>query len=331
MRDLAVQWIPRVIVVSILLAAPRLLGEFRIALLTSMLVFGLLAASLDLLIGFTGLPSLGHAAFFGLGAYAAAIISTDVSANAFLVLGAATALGSLVAAAVGWLGVRSRGIYLLMLTLAVAELLRNLAESWTPVTGGANGIIGIPAPTLLSEATAVTGLVNTYYYVLAAFAGGYLVLRMIVRSPFGRALVGIRENPERMESLGYSVNLYKLGSFMIAGGIAAYAGALFVQNDRFVSPEILSFLVSVLVIIMILIGGIGTLYGPVVGAVVVLYLRDELSTRFERWELLLGLVFVLFVYFLPQGVGGLLRRAHVLLSRSRSPAALPPAGGEGQL
>lgn len=330
MTDTALRWIVRALVIAILMAAP-LLGEFRLALLTSMLIFGLLAASLDLLIGFTGLPSLGHAAFFGIGAYTGAIVSRDVSANALLVVGAATVLGAVVAVVVGWLGVRSRGIYLLMLTLAVAELIRNLAESWTPVTGGANGIIGIPAPSLLSESMLVTGLVNTYYYVLAAFAVGYLFLRMVVRSPFGRALVGIRENPERMESLGYAVNLYKLGSFMIAGGIAAYAGALFVQNDRFVSPEVVSFTISVLVIIMILIGGTGTLYGPVIGSIVVLYLRDELSTRFERWELLLGFIFVLFVYFLPQGVGGLFRRAALLLSRRRRPVAVPPAVREDQL
>lgn len=318
-----VRWASRAAIIVFLISAPRLLTEFRLALLTSVLIFGLLAASLDLLIGYTGLPSLGHAAFFGVGAYAAALVSTELSGNLFLVLAVATVAGGLVAGVVGALGVRSRGIYLLMLTLAVAELLRNVAETWTSVTGGANGIIGIPAPSMFSESLEITGLVSTYYYVLIAFAVGYLALRMVVVSPFGRALVGIRENPERMESLGYAVALYKLGSFVIAGAIGGYAGGLFVQNDRFISPEAVSFLVSVLVIIMILIGGIGTLYGPVLGAVIVLYLRDELSTRFERWQLLLGLVFVLFVYFLPGGIAGALQRIRNTLFRRRSEPATP--------
>jgi branched-chain amino acid transport system permease protein len=323
MRDAMVRWASRAAIIVFLISAPRLLTEFRLALLTSVLIFGLLAASLDLLIGYTGLPSLGHAAFFGVGAYAAALVSTELSGNLFLVLAVATVAGGLVAGVVGALGVRSRGIYLLMLTLAVAELLRNVAETWTSVTGGANGIIGIPAPSMFSESLEITGLVSTYYYVLIAFAVGYLALRMVVVSPFGRALVGIRENPERMESLGYAVALYKLGSFVIAGAIGGYAGGLFVQNDRFISPEAVSFLVSVLVIIMILIGGIGTLYGPVLGAVIVLYLRDELSTRFERWQLLLGLVFVLFVYFLPGGIAGALQRIRNTLFRRRSEPATP--------
>jgi branched-chain amino acid transport system permease protein len=323
MRDAMVRWASRAAIIVFLISAPRLLTEFRLALLTSVLIFGLLAASLDLLIGYTGLPSLGHAAFFGVGAYAAALVSTELSGNLFLVLAVATVAGGLVAGIVGALGVRSRGIYLLMLTLAVAELLRNVAETWTSVTGGANGIIGIPAPSMFSESLEITGLVSTYYYVLIAFAVGYLALRMVVVSPFGRALVGIRENPERMESLGYAVALYKLGSFVIAGAIGGYAGGLFVQNDRFISPEAVSFLVSVLVIIMILIGGIGTLYGPVLGAVIVLYLRDELSTRFERWQLLLGLVFVLFVYFLPGGIAGALQRIRNTLFRRRSEPATP--------
>lgn len=330
MREVIVRWASRAAIIVFLIAAPRLLTEFRLALLTSMLIFGLLAASLDLLIGYTGLPSLGHAAFFGVGAYAAAIVSTELSGNLLLVLAAATLTGGLVAGMVGALGVRSRGIYLLMLTLAVAELIRNVAETWTPVTGGANGIIGIPAPSLFSEDLQITGLVNTYYYVLVAFAVGYLALRMVVMSPFGRALVGIRENPERMESLGYAVTLYKIGSFVIAGAVGGYSGGLFVQNDRFISPEAVSFLVSVLVIIMILIGGIGTMYGPVLGAVIVLYLRDELSTRFERWQLLLGLVFVLFVYFLPGGIAGSLQRIrNSLLRRRPEPAA--PATEEAHL
>lgn len=163
-----------------------------------------------------------------------------------------------------------------------------------------------------------------YYYVLAGFLLGYWALRRVVRSPFGRTLVGIRENEPRMRSLGYSVTGYKLAAFCIAAASGGLAGALFVQHARLIAPNSISFEVSAQVLVMVIVGGAGTLYGPVLGAAIVVMLRDELSTAFANWELVMGIVFIAIVYLLPGGIGGifgpggLARRAAGLATRSHT-------------
>lgn len=318
----------KVVAVAGLVAAPLALSDFRLFLLTEVLITGLLASSLGLLVGFTGLPSLGHAGYFGVGGYTAALVATRLTSNGFVQIAAAVALASLVALMTGWLAVRTRGITFLMLTLAFAQLLFTLAASWTPVTGGTSGLAGVPSVSLLPGEGLVLGSDQAFYfYVLVAFMVGYAVLRQVVASPFGHALVGIRENESRMRALGYSVAGYKLASFCIAGAVAGYAGALFVQHNRFVSPENISFLVSALVMIMVIVGGSATLLGPVIGAAVVLLLRDQLSSwLLDGWQLVLGIIFVLIVYAAPGGLVGLagqLRRVTGRLLRQDGP---PRAG-----
>lgn len=322
----------KVAAVAALVAAPLALSDFRLFLLTEVLITGLLASSLGLLVGFTGLPSLGHAGYFGVGGYTAALVATRLTSNGFVQIAAAVVLASLVALMTGWLAVRTRGVTFLMLTLAFAQLLFTLAASWTPVTGGTSGLAGIPSVTLLPG----NGLVldsdrGFYLYILIAFLLGYAVLRQVVASPFGHALVGVRENESRMASLGYSVAGYKLASFCIAGAVAGYAGALFVQHNRFVSPDNISFLVSALVMIMVIVGGVRTLVGPVIGAAVVLLLRDQLSSLLlDGWQLVLGIIFVLIVYAAPRGLVGLAVALHRAVGRGLRrvgrPLATDPAG-----
>lgn len=306
------------IAVAALAAAPFVISDFRLFLLTEILITGLLAASLGLLVGFTGLPSLGHAGFFGVGAYTAALVAINVTDNGVVQILAAVGLASMVALVTGWLAVRTRGVTFLMLTLAFAQVLFTLAASWTSVTGGTSGLAGVPAVSLLPGLVVDSDLAF-YFYVLVAFVLGYAVLQRVESSPFGKALVGVRENESRMRSLGYSVTGYKLASFCIAGGAAGYAGALFVQHNRFVSPENISFLVSALVMIMVIVGGAGSLVGPVIGAGVVLLLRDELSSLLlDQWQLVLGIIFVLIVYAAPNGLVGItmqLQRATRLVLR----------------
>lgn len=292
----------------VLLVAPLPLNAFRVGLLTEVLIFGLLAASLDVLVGYTGLPSLGHAAYFGVGGYTVALLARSLTDSAAVGLLGGVAGAVLVAVVTGWLAVRTRGVYFLMLTLAFAQLLFALALTW-PVVGGANGL-SVPRFALLpgDGGRLLAQPLGFYYYVLVVVLLSYAALRTVVGSPFGRTLVGVRENEARMRALGYSVPGYKLAAYVIAGGFAGLAGALFVQHQRFISPSNVSFEISALVLIMVIMGGAGTLHGPVIGAAVVLLLRDELSSRFEHWELLLGLVFVAFVYLLPRGVAGLRRR-----------------------
>lgn len=302
-----------------------MISDFRLFLLTEILITGLLAASLGLLVGFTGLPSLGHAGFFGVGAYTAALVATKLTTNGLVQIAAAVGLASIVALVTGWLAVRTRGVTFLMLTLAFAQVLFTLAASWTSVTGGTSGLAGVPAVSVLPGIVIGTDMAF-YFYVLVAFVLGYAVLQRVVSSPFGHALVGVRENESRMRSLGYSVTGYKLASFCIAGGVAGYAGALFVQHSRFVSPENIFFLVSALVMIMVIIGGAGSLVGPVIGAGVVLLLRDELSSLLrDQWQLVLGVIFVVIVYAAPNGIVGIAiqfqRATRLVLGRVNRAAA----------
>lgn len=288
---------------AVLLAvAPFLMNSFRLRLVTEILIFGLFAASLDLLVGFTGLVSLGHALAFGVSGYTVGLLATRVSPNATLTLLAGIAIATLVSLVTGALVVRVRGVYFLMLTLAFGQLGFSLAEQWTDFTGGANGL-PLPVIELYPGSALLGNAVSFYYYALVAFVLGYVALRRLVDSPFGRSLVGVRENPERMRAVGYSVAGYRLAAYCTAGAFAGYAGALYAQQQRFMSPENVGFETSALVFVMVVIGGRGTLFGPVLGAGVVLLMQQELSFRFEQWQLLLGLVFIAVVYFLPRGFG----------------------------
>ena len=201
---------------------------------------------------------------------------------------------------------RSRGVYFVMLTLAFGQLLWVLALNWTSLTGGSNGIFGIGAPTLANGSKLLASTDHFYWYVVCVFLVGYAVLWLIVRSPFGRALAAIRENESRAASLGYNVQLYKLAVFTIAGAVAGYAGSLACQQPKYFSPDGMSFEVSAVAVVAIVIGGQRSLIGAVIGAAFYYILRDRLSDVLSsHWQLVLGVSFVLVVYLLPFGfVGG---------------------------
>jgi len=303
-------WIERAIVVALLLALPFVVSGYIVGLAADILVLGLLVASLDLLIGFTGLVSIGHAAFFGVGAYALALASTRAGlTDAVQGLLLAAIVGAAAALVVGWFATGTRGVTFIMLTLAFAEIFVVVAVSWRSVTNGDDGITGIPVPSLFGQL--LIGEWTLYYYTLVVFLIGYVILSRVMSSPFGRALQGIRANDDRMRSLGYSVRLYKLAAFTIAGALAGVAGGLHVHNVGFVSPVLLGFGLSAFILVMHKIGGGGTLWGPVIGAAIVLYFRDVVSSAFpHQWEALLGLLFILVVYFLPRGVSGMVQQLH---------------------
>jgi len=292
----------RLAAVAVLVAAPLLLDDYRTFLLTEILVFGLFAASLDLLLGYSGLPSLGHAAYYGVGGYAAGLFAQHVTANAFAQLGIAALAAAGVAVVTGVFAVRSRGVYFLMLTLAFGQLLWVLALNWTSLTGGSNGVYGIPVPTLGGSSKLLASTDHFYWYALGAFLVGYAALTIVVASPFGRTLAGIRGNEERMSSLGYNVALYKLAVFTFAGAVAGYAGALACQQTRYFSPDEMAFNVSAVAVVVIVIGGQRTLVGAVLGTAFYYIVRDQLSgVLSSHWQLALGIVFVLVVYLLPGG------------------------------
>lgn len=297
--------------VAALAVAPFFLAPYATTTLTRMLIFGLLAASLDLLVGLTGLPSLGHAAYFGVGAYAGGWVAAHVTREAPAHLLAAAMAGALAAAATGWVAVRSAGVFFLILTLAVAEIVRQVADTWVSVTGGSNGMYGIPSTRLGGEP--LTNIANLYWYVLLWFLVGVLVLWLISASPFGGTLRGLRDNEPRMRAIGYHPFRYKLAAFIAAGAVAGLAGGLFAAQQRLVTPADLGFTTSALALLAVVIGGTGSLWGPCLGAALVVFVRDSLGPSLDgHGPLVLGLVFIAVVYLLPRGVAGIRppRRTH---------------------
>jgi len=284
---------------------------FWVNLLVRMLAFALLALSLDFVFGYAGLLSFGHAAMYGAGGYTAALVVTQVTPNALIVLPAAVLVGMVVAALIGWLSVRARGIYFAMLTLAFAQLLYVVVFTDLPakiagietVTGGDNGLYGIGAYEL-----AGVGLGDrlTYYFLtLGLVALSLAGLVRLANSPFGRVIQGIRENEDRIEFIGYDVQRYKIIAFAISGGFAGLAGGLYVPFQSVANPGLLHWTVSGELVVMVLLGGMGTFWGPMVGAGLIVFLEDRLG-GVASWEVILGALFVLVVIFAPRGIAGTL-------------------------
>lgn len=295
---------PYAVVLLVLALVPLFVAPYETGILSRILIFALLAVSLDLLVGLTGLPSLGHAAYFGTGAYTAGYVAIHVTAEGPVPLLAATAAGAVAAALTGWLAVRSHGIFFLMLTLAIGELIAELAQNWGSVTGGSNGLYGIPAVRVAGHPLTLAGFV--YWYVLAGFVVGYAVLRTVAASPFGAVLRGIRDNETRMRSLGYSPFRYKWAAFVLAGAVAGLAGGLLATQARLVTVSDLGFTTAALALLAVSIGGAGSLWGPCLGAAVVVLVRDALGPSLDgHGPLVLGAVFILAVYLLPRGFAGL--------------------------
>jgi branched-chain amino acid transport system permease protein len=289
---------------GVLAAVPLFVDPFGTNTVSRILVFALFAMSLDLLVGLTGLPSLGHAAWFGIGAYTAGLVAIHWTAEGLVTVLAAAVAGAVAAAATGWLAVRSGGVFFLMLTLAIGELVHQLAQSLSSVTGGSNGLFGIPSIRIAGTPLTLAGYV--YWFVLAVVLVGALGLWLVASSPFGGVLRGIRDNEARMRSLGYSPFRYKYAAFAIAGGFAGLAGGLFAGLVRIVNPSDTGFTTSALLLLAVVLGGAGTLWGPALGAAVVVLVRDTFGPTLDgHGPLLLGLVFIAAVYLLPRGVAGL--------------------------
>jgi branched-chain amino acid transport system permease protein len=281
-------------------------SRFAAGIIRQVLIFAIFASSLNLLVGYAGLPSLGHAAFFGGGAYTAAIAAQRLGTDELLVsLGAAVVGAALLALVVGFLAVRALGIFFLMLTLALAQMVFAVAFQATDLTGGSNGFSGIHRPVLFGvDFTAASDL---YLLVCAVALLVALLLWRVTTSSYGRALVGVRENERRMRALGYDTRTLKLSAFVLAGALAGVAGALSSYEFRFVSPNDVALGTSVTGFVMVLIGGAGTLVGPILGAAVVLSIERVLPSQVPA-QMVLGAVFIAFVVFARQGIVGAVRR-----------------------
>jgi branched-chain amino acid transport system permease protein len=288
------------------LVAPAL-SAYPLTLLTQAAIIAILAMSLDVLLGYTGLPSLGHAAYFGIAAYAVGILTTEYQCSFLTCLVSGVALAALTAAVFGLLAIRASGTYFLMITLALGMVVWGLAFRWVSMTKGDNGIAGVPRPEL-GLPWSLSAPLPFFYFALAAAVAAWAVLGLLVRSPFGMGLQGIRESESRMRALGYNVWLHKYLAFVIAGAFAGFAGVFWAYYNGFVSPADVQLVTSVETLLMVALGGPGTLAGPALGATIIVFLKNFVSVYTKRWLLILGAVYIGVILFAPRGVLGALRR-----------------------
>jgi len=289
-----------------LLVLPYFLPPYYLELVVQMMIFALFAMSLYLLIDYTGMAPLGHAAYCGIAAYATWLLALRLGWNVWFALPAGLVAAALTATLFGLLALRTRGSYFLMITLALSQVLWGIAFGWRTLTGGDDGLSAVPRPDL-GLPWSMADNIPFYYFVLFFVGVGTLLLVRIVRSPFGYALRGIRESETRMLALGYNVWRYKFVAFVLAAIFAGLAGSLYVYYNRFVSPDYIHVVRSAEVLLMVILGGAGTLIGPAFGAALIVLLQNIISAYTDRWVMLLGFVYVLVALFAPNGVIGLIR------------------------
>jgi branched-chain amino acid transport system permease protein len=281
-------------------------GSFVVLLATRAMAFAILAMSVDLLLGFTGLSSMGQAAYFGVGAYLTAVLATKfhfgLGWDFWIVVILGMLIGAALAALFGLFAIRASGVYFLMITLALGQCVWGLAYRWNSLTGGDNGINLSGRPNFGLD---LSNEVTFFYLVFAFFAVSMLILYVLVRSPFGRSLAGIRERELRMKILGYNTWLHKYIAFVIAGAFGGLAGVLWAHTNGHVSPETVVLTTSVDALLMVVLGGAGTLVGATIGSAIVFGLREYLSTLVPWWQYVLGGVYVLTIIYLPTGLMGI--------------------------
>jgi len=296
----------RAVVVGLLVAllpALPFMSKFYLLLAFDALLFGAIAMSLDLLIGYTGLVSFGHAAFFGLGAYSTAILLERGVLSLWACLVAAVLVVGLYALVVSYFATARRGIYFALLTLIFAEVVYTFFR-YTQTFGGSDGIQGVPAPRLM-PAFAIDTPLRNYYVVLVYLALAYLVCRVLVASHFGKVLVAIRENEDRARFLGYNVQRYKMAVCLISALLTGIGGALYPGRSAFATPDLMLWTVSGEFIIMVMIGGLGTLAGPVIGGAFFVLLQEKVSSYVDWYFMVIGLVLIVIVLFMPRGLLGI--------------------------
>ena len=281
---------------------------FFVTVLTQAAIFAIAAMSLDLLLGYTGLASFGQAAFFGLGAYAAGLVGVHYTAALPITLGAAVVVAGLAALVCGALAIRASGIYFIFLTLALSQLVYAVTFKWQSLTGGDDGLSGVPRPSLwgLDNFIDLSNDRTFYIFTLIVAISVFFLLHAILASCFGSVLTGTRENAGRMLAVGYNIQVYKIVAFVISGMLTGLAGALFALQYQLVTPEQAYWQTSAFLMIMVVLGGSGSLIGPAIGAVVIVILQNIVSSYTDRWATIMALMFIGVVMFARGGIWGLI-------------------------
>ena len=270
------------------------------SLATEMLIFAIFAVGYDIIFGYTGLLSFGHAIFFGMGAYGTGLVLVRLVPSLFVALVIAIGVSLLVSSIIAFLSIRVRGIYFVMITLAFCQMFYFIAFKWKGLTGGDNGFHGVPRTSF--GPINLNSEITFYFFILIIFCLSVFLAFRIVRSPFGRVLRALKENEDRARSVGYNTTRFKTIAFMISAFFASLAGGLYAVHSNFVPLDTLSINMSGDVVIMALLGGIGTLYGPILGAMLIVYLKNLLSNWIGNWNLILGAIFIVSVLTMRQGI-----------------------------
>ena len=286
-----------ILLLAAVVALPFIL---RPAIAAEIWIFAIFGLGLNLLLGYTGLLSFGQSTFFGSAAYVAGWLLKHYAISVLFALGIGVAVGALSALVVGYLCVQRSGLYFIMLTFALNQLFYFVAYQWTSVTGGEDGMPGVPRPALFG--IDFKDPLNYYVFVSVLFLVTFWLMKRVVESPLGKILVAIRENEVRAEAVGYDVPRFKLLAFVIGGAFSGVAGVLYAMLFGIVPLEAIGFVTSGNVVFATLIGGSGSLYGPVIGSFVFIWLSESVSTLWARWPLLLGVAFIIVVLFLRGGV-----------------------------
>ena len=293
-----------VILIICLGLLPLILPSFYTGLCSLIFIFAIFAMSLDILQGYTGLPSLGHAAFLGTSAYMVAVLNVKIfkMSHFGIELAGGVLSAAIVAAILGLIVLRSRGTYLLMILMASSMMLWGIAFKWRSLAGGDDGLPGVARPDFSWMGLNLENTAHYYYFALSIFIIAAILMSLVVRSSFGHTLLGIRESETRMQSLGYNIWLQKYIAFIVSGMFAGLSGVLLVYYNRFVSPTELHLVTSAEGLIMVILGGAGTLWGPAIGAGIIILIKNFVSGYTEHWMIILGALYIFTVMFAPQGV-----------------------------
>ena len=289
------------------LLLPFLFSNYYVGLATQIFIMAIFAMSLDILVGHTGLPSMGHAAYYGVAAYATGFLCLAGVKNFWLVIVLGMGLGGLAAAFFGLLALRAQGPYFMLITLALSQVLWGIAFKWRSLTRGDDGLPGIGRPDIGLGIDLKPDL-YFYYFTVAIFLIVVVALFILLNSPFGYTLRGIRESESRMKALGYPVWLYKYASFIFAGIFAGISGVLWVYYSGFVNPSYFAVDLSVKALLMLILGGSGSLFGPLIGAGIIVLLENLVSGFTERWSLVLGIVYVTVIMLFSEGIFSVFKR-----------------------